>query len=127
MNGINELLETEWTKLEGCPVLSTTGKTGIPNTVYVGEISYDKDINGFIIADNYFNKTRKNIDAGSKGSVLFLTTEGKAYQIKGEITDYRDGEIYDKMLKFHNPKHPGNSAVVVSVDEAYSGADKLTD
>jgi uncharacterized protein len=36
-----------------------------------------------VIADNYFNKTRKNILSGSKASILFFTNEGTSFQLKG--------------------------------------------
>ncbi|MEA2064264.1 MAG: hypothetical protein U9P14_11235 [Gemmatimonadota bacterium] len=50
-----------------------------------------------MVADNYFDKTRKNIQQGSKGSILFILKEGKAYQVKGNLEYHDSGEIFDFM------------------------------
>jgi len=77
------------------------------------------------VADNYFNKTLANIKRGSKGSVLFLTNELKSYQAKGSIEYLTDGPIYDDMRQWVDQKKPRIAAAVLSVDEFYSGAEKL--
>jgi len=51
---------------------------------------YDDDT--IVVADNYFDKTKKNILAGSKGSLLFITKENKSFQLKGSFD-------YDASLK----------------------------
>ena len=43
------------------------------------------------IADNFFFKTRANIEAGSPAALLFLTNDGKSYQIKGTIELLAEG------------------------------------
>ena len=78
-----------------------------------------------VIADNYFGKTRKNILAGSKGSLLYITKDGKAFQIKGDIEYHQEGEIFDDMKKWNPTKHPGHAAAVLKVKEVYSGSEKL--
>ena len=61
-----------------------------------------------VIADNYFAKTKKNILSGSKGSVLFITKDGTAYQAKGTIEYHREGEVFDDMKTWNPEKHPGH-------------------
>jgi hypothetical protein len=78
-----------------------------------------------VIADNYFDKTRRNIFQGSKGSVLFMTEANKPYQLKGSIEYHTEGEIFNDMKKWNPCKHPGHAAAVLVVEEAYSGAEKL--
>ena len=78
-----------------------------------------------VIADNYLDKTKKNILSGSTGSVLFITKDGKAYQAKGTIEYHREGEIFDDMKTWNPEKHPGRAAVALKVEEVYSGAEKV--
>jgi len=113
-----------WDDRDGAIVLTTVDGSGQPNSIYatcVKKFSEDK----LVVADNYFNKTRANILAGSKGSILFITKEGKAFQIKGSIDYAEQGEIYDDMKQWLDPKFPGNAAAVLNAEEVYSGAEKL--
>jgi hypothetical protein len=90
----------------------------------VGAVSlYDPST--VLIADNYFDKTRKNIDAGSSSSFLFITKEGKAYQLKGAVEYHTEGELFDDMKSWNSPKHPGAGAAALKIQEIYSGAEKL--
>jgi len=102
-------------------VLTTIDSNGTPNAIYATctkKFSEEK----LVVADNFFNKTRANILAGSKGSILFITKEGKAFQVKGSIDYVKDGEIYD----FIKADFQGAvAATVVNVEEVYSGAEKL--
>jgi len=110
---------------EGPAIFTTVSQAGIPNSVYVGflhEFGKDK----LVVADNYFHKTRDNIFTGSKGVLLFITKEGKAFQVKGAIDYEKSGEIYDDMKNnWLDAKYPGHAAVVLNVEEVYSGAQQL--
>ncbi len=63
--------------------------------------------------------------AGSTGSVLYLTPDKKAYQVKGRIEYLTEGEIFTGMKSWNDPKHPGVAAAVLHVEEVYSGAERL--
>ena len=53
-------------------MLTTVDGAGVPNAIYATCVSrFDEET--LVVADNYFNKTRKNILSGSKGSLLFIT------------------------------------------------------
>jgi predicted pyridoxine 5'-phosphate oxidase superfamily flavin-nucleotide-binding protein len=84
------------------------------------------DDGSIVVADNYFKKTQENILAGSKGSILFITNDGKAYQVKGKIEYHKEGAIFDDMKSWNPKKHPGHAAAVLRVEDAYSGAEKLS-
>jgi hypothetical protein len=84
---------------------------------------YGKDT--IVVADNYFHKTRENVLAGSKGAILFLTKEGKAFQIKGSIEYHKDGPIFEDMKKWNPKIRPGHAAAALKVEEVYSGGEKL--
>ena len=69
-----------WENRERQIVLSTVDTEGNPNAIFATCVSkYSDDM--LVIADNYFNKTRSNIMAGSQATLLFITNNGKSYQI----------------------------------------------
>lgn len=113
-----------WEDREDAIVLTTVNEESIPNSIYATCVSMFNN-NTFVVADNYFDKTRKNILSNSTGSILFITKEGKSYQLKGSITYYKEGEIFEDMKQWNPSKHPGNAAAALSVTEVYSGSDKL--
>jgi uncharacterized protein len=118
----DEVLQA-WENREGPIVLGTVNEAGEPNIVYLTCVSmYEQD--RVVIADNYFDKTRKNILGGSGGTVLFITGEGKAYQLKGALEYHKEGEYFDFMKSWNPEKHPGHAALVVKIDQVYSGASK---
>jgi predicted pyridoxine 5'-phosphate oxidase superfamily flavin-nucleotide-binding protein len=109
---------------KGPVILSTVDTNGVPNTIYATCVSkFSED--SIVVADNYFNKTRKNILAGSKGSILFITKDGKAYQIKGSIEYHKEGEVFEDMKRWNPKQHPGHATAVLKVEEVYAGAEKL--
>lgn len=117
-------MSTAWDEKEGPVILTTVDKNGVPNAIYATCVS-KFDEGKIVIADNYFDKTRKNILSGSRGSVLFITKEGKAFQVKGVIEYCKEGAIFEDMKKWNPGKHPGHAATVLNVEEVYSGAQKL--
>ena len=84
---------------------------------------YDEE--RLVVADNYFDKTRANIAAGSKASLLFITEAGKAYQVKGSIEYATNGPVFDDMKTWLDPKHPGHAAAILHVEQVFSGAMQL--
>jgi predicted pyridoxine 5'-phosphate oxidase superfamily flavin-nucleotide-binding protein len=124
MAALPESVKKAWDDRKGPAVLTTVDNNGMPNSIYVGCMSLYGD-EAVLVADNYFDKTRKNITAGTKGSFLFITNAGKAFQIKGDVEYHTEGEIFDNMKTWNPPKHPGNAAAALKVSEVYSGAEKL--
>ena len=105
-------------------MLATVNTEGIPNAIYATCVSkFGEDI--FLVADNFFFKTRANIEAGSPAALLFLTNEKKSYQIKGTIELLAEGEYFQDMKKWNPERLPGNAAAVLRVEEIYSGSEKL--
>ncbi len=124
MSKLPQDVSNAWNDRKGPAVFSTVDENGIPNAIYATCVSkYDE--NTILIADNYFDKTKKNIFSGSKGSVLFITNEDKAYQLKGSVEYHKDGALFEDMKKW-NPDHlPGNAVAAVKVEEVYTGSEKL--
>jgi uncharacterized protein len=113
-----------WEDRNGPIVLATVDNECMPNSIYATCVSKYND-EKIIIADNYFNKTRKNIFSESKGSILFLTNNKKSYQLKGSINYHTEGEIFDDMKKWNPEKHPGHAAISMDIEEIYSGSNRI--
>jgi predicted pyridoxine 5'-phosphate oxidase superfamily flavin-nucleotide-binding protein len=114
-----------WDDKDGPVIFSTVDEDGIPNAIYVTCVAkYGEEM--LLVADNFFDKTRKNIFSGSKGSMLFITSKGKSYQVKGSIEYHKEGDIFEDMKKWNPTKHPGHAAVALKIEEVYSGAEKLS-
>jgi hypothetical protein len=113
-----------WADRNGPVVLATIDGDQTPNIIYATCVSlYDNEY--IIVADNYFDKTRRNILSGSKGAALFITSDNKAYQLKGTFEYHKDGPVFDEMKSWNPAEHPGHAAAALKVEEVYSGADKL--
>ena len=124
MTALPKQVQEAWEKREGPAVFATVGENKNPNIIYVTCVSFFGD-NKVVVADNYFSKTRKNIMLGSKGSLLFISKDNKAYQVKGKLEYHKSGELFDYMKSWNPQEHPGNAATVLLVEEVYSGADRL--
>ena len=124
MPALPEKVSEAWENREGPIILSTVNESGVPNAIYATCVSkFSEDT--IVVANNYFSKTLKNILAGSKGSILFITKEGKSYQIKGSIEYHKEGSIFEDMKKWNPKKHPGHAAAALKVEEVYTGAERL--
>lgn len=119
-----EEVSKAWENQKGPIILSTVNKEGIPNSIYATCVSkYSEDT--LVVANNYFSKTLENIEAGSSGSILFITQEDKSYQVKGSIEYHTDGPIFEDMKKWNPDKHPGHAATALKVETVYKGAEQL--
>lgn len=113
-----------WEEREGPVILATTDESGCPNIIYatcVGLLNGER----LVVADNYFDKTRKNLLRGGRGAILFRDKAGKAYQVKGILEYHREGKVFDFMKSWNPPQHPGHAAAAIRVEEVFSGSDKL--
>lgn len=124
MSQLPDVVSQAWDDRQGPIVLVTVDAAGLPNAIYATCVKR-YDAGHLVVADNYFNKTRANVLAGSKGSILFITKDGKSYQVKGKIERQTAGPIFDDMKTWLDPKHPGHSATVLVVEQVYSGATQL--
>lgn len=119
-----ETLKEAWGLRVGPAILTTVDAGGNPNSVYVLSIKLLED-GRIAVMDNYFHKTRDNIKRGSRGSFLFLAKPRKPYQAKGPIEYLSSGPVYEDFRDTVDPKHPRVAAAVLTVEELYSGAEKL--
>mgnify|MGYP006287598043 CR=1 FL=1 len=124
MAELPETLLEAWNNRKGPAVFTTVNSDSVPNSIYVGCMTIHNS-DTVLIADNYFDKTRKNLLAGTQGAFLFITNKGTSYQIKGRVEYHTEGELFDDMKTWNPEKHPGRGAAAIRVEEVYSGADKL--
>ncbi len=124
MSNLPENISEAWSKRDGPVVFSTTDSDGNPNAIYATCVNLFEN-NTVLVADNFFDKTRNNIRSGSKGSVLFITDEGKSFQLKGTIEYHTEGPLFDHMKSWNPSKLPGHATAALKIREAYSGAEKL--
>lgn len=124
MKKMPEEVSKAWDKREGPVIFTTVDKKGSPNSIYATCVS-KYNAGTIVVANNYFDKTKINIFSGSLGSILFITNDSKAYQIKGPIKYYTEGDIFDDMKKWLSEKHPGHGAASLEIKEIYSGSEKL--
>ena len=104
MTKLPETILNAWDAHEGPIVLTTTDAEGVPNAIYAtctGRFGEDR----LVVADNYFDKTRRNARAGGIGSILFMTAEGKAYQVRPPGISPGRPDL-DDMKKWNSEKHP---------------------
>ncbi|MDD3777364.1 MAG: pyridoxamine 5'-phosphate oxidase family protein [Actinomycetota bacterium] len=113
-----------WEDREGPAILATVDKEDRPNAIYVTCVS-KFDGQTVVVADNYFDKTKQNILSGSKTTILFMTSEGKSYQLKGSVSYHTQGPVFDDMKKWNPKKHPGHAAAAIKIEQVFSGAKKI--
>ena len=124
MSKLPEAASKGWDERNGAVVLTTVDGAGVPNAIYATCVSrFDEET--LVVADNYFDKTRKNLQAGGKGALLFMSKKGKAYQVKGTLEYHKSGEVFDHMKTWNPEKHPGHAAAALRIEEIFSGAKKL--
>lgn len=124
MTLLPKIVSQAWEQREGPIVLTTVDREGNPNAIYASCVrKVSEDI--LVVADNFFNKTRANIMAGSQASLLFITKEGKSYQVKGHIEYYTEGPVFDEMKQWNPAKLPGHAAAALKVEYVFSGGELL--
>jgi predicted pyridoxine 5'-phosphate oxidase superfamily flavin-nucleotide-binding protein len=97
MSRLPETIIEAWKSRKGPIILATVDGEGRPNIIYATCVSmYDEE--SVVVADNYFDKTKANIREGSRGAVLFMTEEEKAFQLKGDIEYHTGGPVFEDML-----------------------------
>ena len=124
MTVLPQTVHQAWEDHEGPIVLTTVDTAGTPNAIYatcVRQVSQDT----WVVADNFFNKTQANILSGSKGSLLFITKEGKSYQIKGRIEYHTEGQVFDDMKQWNPSRLPGHAAAALIAEQVFSGGEQI--
>ena len=105
-------------------VLATASKDGIPNAVPIGIVHFVDD-ETLLLVDNYFLKTRANLESNPYAALTFWDMEfmaTSAYQLKGSVKVECSGQLYEKMraeIKAINPNYSAKAIVLLKVEEIY--------
>lgn len=124
MKKLPQVVLDAWDSREPIAVLSTVSHDGTPNVIYtrcVGRF----DEGTFFIVNNAFHKTQRNILETGRVAFLFLTREGRSFQVKGRMEFHTEGPVFEEARKINKPEFITRMAAVLHVEEAYSGAEKL--
>lgn len=124
MNKLPEIVSEAWQNKQDALVFSTVNADGTPNSIYATCVSIYNETQ-VLVANNFFSKTLENIQAGSKGSILFITKEDKSFQLKGMLSYFTEGELFDDMKKWNPTRLPGHGVAVLEIQEVFAGAQKL--
>jgi predicted pyridoxine 5'-phosphate oxidase superfamily flavin-nucleotide-binding protein len=122
---IPEEVKKAWDSKQDPIVLTTVSKQGVPNSIYATCVALFED-SYVLVANNKFKKTYQNIMENDKATLLFITKEKKAYQIKGKIKYETEGKAFDDMKKWNRPDLAGYGVAKLEVEEIYSGANKIS-
>ena len=114
----------QWENKEPRLIFTTVSSDGEPNSVWVLCVKM-LDEKRILIANNFFNKTLDNLLNNNRGSLLMIAPEREAYQIKGSLEYHTEGEIYDDMKAWLDPKFAGVGAVILNIESIYYGAEKV--
>ena len=124
MAAMPEIVRNAWDRRDGPAILTTVSKDGIPNSIYVTCVGRFDD-ETLLVADNYFDKTRSNLLAGTAGALLFRDDDGKPYQVKGSLDRHTDGPYFDHMNSWNPSKHPGHAVAALRIEAIYSGSERI--
>ncbi|MDI9644890.1 MAG: pyridoxamine 5'-phosphate oxidase family protein [Candidatus Verstraetearchaeota archaeon] len=110
-------------------VIATASKDGTPNVVPLG-VGRFLDEGTLVVIDNYFLKTRKNLEENGRVAISFWVIEEKdgkpvtveGYQLKGNARIQSSGDLYEKVkaeTKAIRADFPVKAIVLVEVEEIY--------
>ncbi|MCW4011686.1 MAG: pyridoxamine 5'-phosphate oxidase family protein [Candidatus Bathyarchaeota archaeon] len=103
--------------------MGTSTKDGTPNTVYIGSWWW-RDDETVLVVDNFFKKTRKNLEENPIVSlVVWDRIKQASYQLKGNATLHTEGEDFDNALKIERDRtdmfYPCKAIVLIHIEEVY--------
>jgi len=100
--------------------IATSDKTGKPNVIFVTmwKILDDETL---LFVDNFFNKTRKNLEVNPNMALVVYDGDAKkSFQLKGTVDIENKGDKYIRAKEMADSKKlPGKAAVVFHVKEIY--------
>ncbi len=102
--------------------LATSTEDGIPNVVPIG-FARPLDENTILIADNYMNKSRKNLEKNPRISLVTKDSQKNPFQFKGKVEIFESGKYFDTVTEWGQnamTKLTPKAAILMKVEEIYS-------
>ena len=102
--------------------LATSSVDGVPNVVPIG---FARPINQdtILIADNYMNKTRQNLENNPWISLVTKDATKCPFQFKGKVEIFESGNYFDTVTEWGQnamTKLTPKAAILMKVTEIYS-------
>jgi uncharacterized protein len=102
--------------------LATATPDGVPNVVPIG-FARPIDEGTILIADNYMNKTRQNLEKNPWISLVTKDATKCPFQFKGRIEIFESGKYFDIVTEWGEnamTKLTPKAAILMKVEEIYS-------
>ncbi len=126
MNALPGEFLTGWGEQEIPAALSTVAADGTPNVIWVACLHLVEEDACVLIADNWLDKTRRNIDATGSGSLVMLAPPRRAWQLKGALSYHAEGALFDDMKNgWLDSSFPGHGVVRLECHELWQGAERI--
>jgi hypothetical protein len=120
MAKLTQEMKEAFSKVRIFPFATASG-TGIPNVIPIGMCQLVDDETIWIV-DNYFLKTRQNLEENPRASLFVWGPEvGACFQIKGEVEIKTEGEDYKKAYSMAKSKgdYPAKALIVLKINAVY--------
>ncbi len=102
--------------------LATASSDGVPNVVPIG-FARPIDEETILIADNYMNKTRQNLEKNPWISLVTKDATKCPFQFKGKVEIFESGKYFDTVTEWGQnamTKLTPKAAILMKVEEIYS-------
>jgi predicted pyridoxine 5'-phosphate oxidase superfamily flavin-nucleotide-binding protein len=102
--------------------LATASTDGVPNVVPIG-FARPIDSDTILIADNYMNKTRQNLENNPWISLVTKDATKCPFQFKGRVEIFESGTYFDTVTEWGQnamTKLTPKAAILMKVTEIYS-------
>jgi uncharacterized protein len=102
--------------------IATSSTDGVPNVVPIG-FARPIDEDTILIADNYMNKTRLNLEKNPRISLVTKDATKCPFQFKGTVKIFESGKYFDIVTEWGQnamTKLTPKAAVLMNVEEIYS-------
>ncbi|MDI9620182.1 MAG: pyridoxamine 5'-phosphate oxidase family protein [Candidatus Nezhaarchaeota archaeon] len=104
-------------------IFATASRNGKPNAVPI-VFAWPLNNEEIIIADNFFNKTRLNIEENPQAALSFWNPETReGYQIKGKVELHISGPLFEEVtsrVRSAKPNLKPKACVLLKAEEVYS-------
>jgi len=104
--------------------IATASKEGLPNVVPIHFVKIYDEEDTILLADNFMNKTIKNLEENPWIAVSVWDMENKlAYQIKGKAKIITDGKIFDGAVSWvqkTKPQLKPKSAILLHITNVFN-------
>ncbi|MDD2497432.1 MAG: pyridoxamine 5'-phosphate oxidase family protein [Desulfitobacteriaceae bacterium] len=99
MAKLNEDVKKVISQTKTFPV-ATASKEGVPNVIPFAFVKCYGD-DALLLADNFMQKSIANLEENPQMAICVWDSENKqAYQIKGEVTILKSGNVFDETIKW---------------------------